>query len=415
MDQNRYAVGVDVGTGSVRVVMLAVPAGGTDEGAPLTIIGVGQQPSEGLRKGVVTDVNLAARSIDRAVAEAEQVSGNNVDAATVSINGTNITGMQSHGTVTVSQDTPIGEAEINRVVQAATQVKLQSNYEIIDVTPHLFSVDGQEGVRDPIDMTGIRFETDVYMVTAQTPYIKSLDLVTERADVHPIKSYVPAGMAAALVALTNKQKENGVVAIDIGYATTNIAVYEEGDIVDIKVIPVGSQNITADLATGLRCDLDVAEQIKIKHAVASPDLRRGGEKTVSVSTGEGAPRQTYQTKIIDEIVASRVDELLEQVNKELKRIHRANNLPGGAVLTGGGANLRGIDDFAREVLGLNTKVYRPHGYHGIADKVNDPAWATALGLAQLSIEGGTWTENAEPSRGGLSGLFAKIGGLFGGH
>ncbi len=411
MDQNRYAVGVDVGTGSVRTVVADVPAGNSED-APLTIRGVGQQRSEGLRKGVVVDANRAARSIDRAVGEAEKVSGKKIDDATVSINGMTITGMSSHGTVTVNQGTPIGEPEINRVVQAATQIKLKPNYEIIDVTPHLYSVDGQEGVRDPIDMTGVRFETDVYMVTAQTPNIKSLDLATERAEVRPIKSYVPAGMAAALVALTDKQKENGAVTIDIGYSTTSVVVYEEGDMIDIKVLPVGGQNVTADLASGLRCDLDTAEKLKVKHAVASPDLRRSSEKTVSLPMGEGALKQSFPTELIDMIVAARMSELLELVNKELKRIHKANNLPGGAVLTGGGANLRGIDDLARDILQMNTKVYHPRGYGGISDKVNDPAWATALGLVRLSIESGAWANEPEPSRGGL---FAKISGLFGGH
>lgn len=413
MEQNRYAVGVDVGTGTVRVVMGALPQGETDDSTQITIVGVGEAPAAGMRKGVVVDANRAASSIDRAVGEAEKVSGADINDATIGINGSSITGMSSHGMVTVDQSRPIGEPEISRVVDAATQVKLQPNRQIIDVTPHTYIVDGQDGVRDPVGMTGIRFETDVYMVTAQMPNIKNLDLAAERAMVRPQKAYVPVGMAAALMALSDKQKENGAVLIDVGHSTTNVVVYEEGDIIDIRVLPVGSNNITADLAIGLKCDLDTAEKVKTLHAVASPDLRRGNETTVAVRLSDGAPKQEFSTELIDEIVAARLDELFELVSRELKRIHRAGSLPGGAVLSGGGANLRGIDNFVRDALGMNTSIYRPKGYRGIGDKIKDPAWATALGLMRLSAESGALTEEGSSHSGGLGGLFTKLGGLFG--
>ena len=416
MNENRYAVGIDIGTSAVRVVIGSLPTGDQaqgdiDQSPEITIVGVGSQPAQGMRKGTVVDINKVAIAVDKAIGSAEMMSGLNVEEAVVSVNGTHIEGMSSRGLITVDQSRPIGPAEVDRVVDAAAKVKMSSNREIINVTPHTFTVDSQEGVRDPIDMSGVRLESDVYMVTAMTPHIKNLDQVSEKAMLKPIRPYSPAGLAAANIALTDRQKENGCVMVDIGHSTTNLVVYEEGDVIDIKVLPVGSNNITTDLAVGLQTDLDIAERIKVEHAVASPQLRRGNEPTVAirVSNGQVQKKLEFQTELIDEIVEARLSELFDLINRELRRIKRQANLPGGAVLTGGGANLRGIVDFAKVALQMNASAFKPHGYKGVTDQIKDPSWTTALGLLEFSIDAGVNMGGAEPTK---SGLLGKIASLF---
>lgn len=417
MNENRYAVGIDIGTSAVRVVIGSLPTGDQaqgdiDQSPEITIVGVGSQPAQGMRKGTVVDINKVAIAVDKAIGSAEMMSGLNVEEAVVSVNGTHIEGMSSRGLITVDQSRPIGPAEVDRVVDAAAKVKMSSNREIINVTPHTFTVDSQEGVRDPIDMSGVRLESDVYMVTAMTPHIKNLDQVSEKAMLKPIRPYSPAGLAAANIALTDRQKENGCVMVDIGHSTTNLVVYEEGDVIDIKVLPVGSNNITTDLAVGLQTDLDIAERIKVEHAVASPQLRRGNEPTVAIRVGNGQVQKKleFQTELIDEIVEARLSELFDLINRELRRIKRQANLPGGAVLTGGGANLRGIVDFAKVALQMNASAFKPHGYKGVTDQIKDPSWTTALGLLEFSIDAGVNMGGAEPAK---SGLLGKIASLFG--
>ncbi len=421
MNENRYAVGIDIGTSNVRVVIGSIPAGGAHDGVSadeqtLTIVGVGSQPTQGMRKGTVVDINRVAMSVDKAIGAAEMMSGLNVSEAVVSINGSHISGMSSRGLITVDQSRPIGPAEIDRVVDAAAQVKMSPNREIINVEPHSFKVDNQEGVRDPVDMSGVRLEVEAYMVTALTPHIKNLDQVAEKALLKPVQPYTPAGLAAANIALTDQQKENGAVMIDIGHSTTNIVVYEEGDVIDIKVLPVGSNNITTDLAIGLKADLDVAEKVKIEHAVASSHLRRGNEPTVSVRIGNGQMQKKleFETELIDDIVEARLSELFELINKELKRIKRQANLPGGAVLTGGGANLRGIVDYAKVALQMNARLYKPQGYKGVTEQIKDPSWTTVLGLLEYSAEQGVSMGDGG-EHAGSGGLIGKILSLFGGR
>lgn len=417
MNENRYAVGVDVGTSTTRVVIGTLPVddGPAGDGA-LTIVGFGEQPNQGMRKGNVVDINKVATSLDKSIGASETMSGLNIGEGTVSINGSSLSGQSSTGLITVDQSRPIGNNEIDRVIDAATQVKMSPNRDIIDVTPRHFKVDDQDKVRDPIDMTGVRLEADIYMITALKPYINSLDQVCEKALLRPSRSYVPAPLAAAQIALTDQQKENGSILIDFGHSTTGIVVYDEGDIIDIKVLPIGSNNITSDLAIGLKADLDICEKIKLEHAVAAGNLRRGGESKTTVWTGEGQSRHRHEfdTEFIDEIVEARLEELYELINKELKRIHRRANLPGGAVLTGGGAKLRGLVDYTKSALSMNATLYRPTGYKGVSDKLKDPAWTTALGLLEVSADSAIDMDGQSEGAGGglFAGLSDKLHDLF---
>jgi cell division protein FtsA len=250
------------------------------------------------------------------------------------------------------------------------------------------------------------------MITALAPHLKNLEKVLGMTELPP-QRFILAGLAAARAVLTDNLRENGVILIDIGGTTTNIAVYEEGDLVHTAVLPIGSNNITNDLAIGLKTDLDIAEKVKIEHAVAAPELRRGASNKISVKVGSGAAARNLQfdAEIIDEVVEARLAEIFELVNHELKKIKRLAKLPGGAVLTGGGAKLRGIADYAREVLSMNAHVGHVPEFGGMGDKVAGPEFATAIGLMLIDFDSAP-NENTRRGGGMLSKIGAKIGGLF---
>lgn len=373
-ETSRYAVGLDVGTANVRVVVghLEDPAG-----AP-TIIGVASEPNTGMRKGTVVNLVNTAQAIDKALESVERMSGHQINGATVSINGSHIVGISSKGVIAVGAGgREINADDIARVEEAATVVQLPANREIIEVTPRSYQLDGQENIKDPIGMNGVRLEVDAHVITALAPHVKNLEKACEMTETKP-NSVMLAGVGAARAVLTDQQMENGALLVDIGSSTTNLVVFDEGDLQHIAVLPIGSNNITNDLAIGLRTDLDVAEQVKLQHAVAHSDLRRGKAEKVSVKVN--GQSHEFSTEDIDMIVDARLEEIFEQVNKELKSIGRAAKLPGGVVLTGGGAELKGVADYAKQALSLSSRIGKVSGLGGMQDQVETPAFATVVGL-----------------------------------
>lgn len=402
---SRYAVGIDIGTAAVRCVV-----GHVDGGAQIpTIIGIGTAVNGGMRKGVVVNLVSTAQAIDKALEEAERMSGHQIDGATISINGSHILGMTSRGVVAVgTQGHEINEDDLERVEEAATVVQLPANREILEVTPRSYQLDDQENIKDPIGMTGVRLEVDAHVITALGPNLKNLLKAAEMTQT-TVHHTVPAGLAAARALLSEQQMENGVVLVDIGGTTTNVAVYEEGDLQHIAVLPLGGVNITNDLAIGLKTDLDVAEQLKVEHAVALPSLRRSGQQAVSVKSNHET--HEFSTSDLDMIVDARLEEIFEHVNKELKNIGRAAKLPGGVVLTGGTAKMAGIAEYAKDALQLAARVGKASGYSGVAEKIDQPDFATALGLMLLDLEGASsLDENASHGKRRSPG---KPGGGFG--
>lgn len=380
-ENSRYAVGLDVGTTTVRCVV------GHVEGAQAlpTIIGVGESPNTGMRKGTVVNLVNAASAIDKALELAERMSGFQIASATVSVNGSHIIGMSSRGVIAVgATGHEITEDDLHRVEEAATVVQLPANREILEVTPRSYQLDGQDNIKDPIGMTGVRLEVDAHVITALSPHVKNLHKACEMTET-AAHTTVLAGLAAARAVVSDQQTENGVVLIDLGGTTTNIAVYEEGDLQHVAVLPVGSVNITNDLAIGLKTDLDVAEAVKLQHATAMPSQRKERKDTVSVKLD----KQTYECSVadIDMIVDARLEEIFELVNKELKSIGRAAKLPGGAVLSGGGAQMPGIAEYARHVLQISARVGHTAEFAGVSEKVAEPAWDTAVGLMLIDLEG----------------------------
>jgi cell division protein FtsA len=398
-EQSRYAVGLDVGTTTVRCVVGHVD--GT--GAP-TIVGVGTAPNSGMRKGTVVNIVNTAQAIDKALESAERMSGHQIAEATVSINGSHVVGVSSKGVIAIATSGhEIDESDLARVEEAATVMQLPANREILQVAPRSYQLDGQDNIKDPLGMSGVRLEVDAHVITALGPHVKNLIKACEMTQTH-VRRPVLAGLAAAKVALSQQLVENGVVLIDIGGTTTNIAVFEEGDLQHVGVLSLGSVNITNDLAIGLKTDLAVAEEIKLKHATA-----RAREAT-TIEITHNKEKLEFSTDLVDMIVDARLEEIFELVNKELGSIGKAAKLPGGAVLCGGGANLDGIAEYAKSALQLPARVIKLPDFGGVSESVKDPAFATALGLMLGDLEDGSYHVGPAEKSGG-SNFGASLRGV----
>lgn len=376
-ENSRYAVGIDVGTTTVRCLVAHID--GTT-GAP-TVVGVGSAPNSGMRKGTVVNLSGPAQAIDDALGEAERMSGYQVDAATISINGSHILSTHADGMIAVGGlDHEITTDDIHRIEEVATLGKVPANREILDVVPHAYKLDGQDNIKDPVGMTGTRLEVDAHVVSALAPHLSNLHKAAEAAKVLP-HGIVVAGIAAARAVLSEQQLENGVAVIDIGGATTNLAIYEEGDLQYSAVLPFGGINITNDLAIGLKTDPEIAEKVKIEHASAVARKDNSG-----VNIDNAGEIITFQTDDIDEIVEARLEEIFDGIQAELKRAGRAGKIPGGVVLTGGTAKLKDLSEYAKKALGLAARVGKTTGYGGVADGVDSPEFATVVGLMLIDSE-----------------------------
>ena len=376
-EQSRYAVGIDVGTTTIRCVVGHVdPATGTP-----TIVGVGQAPNSGMRKGTVVNLSGPAHAIDQALGDAERMSGHEVNDATISVNGSHILSTKADGMIAVGMaDHEITAEDLRRLEEVATTGKVPANREILEVVPFSYTLDGQGGVKDPIGMTGTRLEILANVVSAMGPYISNLQKASELATVAP-NAMVPSAMAAAKAVLNESQIESGVAVIDMGGATTSVAVFEEGDLQYVGVVPMGGANITNDLAIGLKTDPEIAEKVKIQHGVAVARKENEG-----VSIKQDNEILTFNTSEIDEIVEARLEEIFELVNVELKKAGRAGQLPSGVVLVGGTSNLKAIAEFAKEHLGVAARMGKATGFGGVADDIDKPQFATAVGLMLIDAE-----------------------------
>lgn len=398
-------VGLDIGTSTVRCVV-----GTRDPSDPgtISVIGHGSAPNQGMRKGVVMHIDDAAEAIIQAITEAERISGVQIHQATVNVNGGHVTGLNSRGVIAISgTNHEITIEDRERVEEAATIVKLPPNREIVQVFAKNYRLDGQDNLKDPVGMHGVRLEVDCHIVTAASPNLRNLDLALEKAQVRP-QHHTVSALAAAEAVLDRKQKEAGTCVIDIGAGTTNLSVIEDGEIQHVAVIPMGGTHITNDLAIGLKTDLEVAEAVKLKHARLGDDV----DKPLRVVVDDAA--HNFSGGMVNMIVEARVEELLEYVEKELQRIHRSRKLPGGVVIAGGTAVLPGLAEFARDKLQLPARIGKVRGLAGLVDTVDTPAFATAAGLMLLDILLTPYVGEQAVSNQAFGGnLSASLGRLFG--
>jgi cell division protein FtsA len=374
-DKNpNYYVGIDIGTSAIKCVV------GTDNAENPqypSIIAHSVVPNDGIRKGVVIHIDDVAEAIAAAVTEVERIAGVQIKGATVNINGSHVTGLNSHGVIAISSaDKQITTEDCNRVEEAATIMQLPANKEIVQVFAKGYTLDGLTDIKDPIGMTGVRLEVDSHIVTASSPSLKNLYIALDKAKIN-INHLTVSSLASAEVVLSRQQKESGTILLDIGSSTTNLVVIEDGEIQHVAVIPVGGANITNDLAIGLKTDIDIAEQVKIKH-VNLKDKDKASEWEIDMKyQGEN---YTFSLPDIKMIVEARLDELFEFVNKELHKINKARKLPGGVVIVGGTSNLPGIDVIAKEKLQLPARIGKINDLYGAIKEVEDPRFSSSIGL-----------------------------------
>jgi cell division protein FtsA len=370
-------VGLDVGTSAVRCVIGILDATNPNK---LSIIGHGHAPNTGMRKGIVAHVDDVTDAVAHAMAEAERISGVRIQGVTVNINGVHVNGINSKGVIAISAaNREITVEDRLRVEEAATIVQLPSNREIIQVFAQNYRLDGQENIKDPVGMHGVRLEVDAHIVTAATPNLRNLEMALDKAEVL-VHNRTLSGLAAAEAVLQRQQKEAGTVLLDIGAGTTNLVVLEDGEVQHVSVLPLGGQHITNDLAIGLRTDLDIAEAVKLQHANLSGSIPKR-----DVRIKAHGQEHIFKTEDIAMITEARVEELFEFVNKELVRIHKAHKLPGGVVLVGGTAKLPGIAEFAKDQLHLAARVGKLQPLSGLVDTVADSTYCTAVGLMILDM------------------------------
>ena len=381
MAKEQIFVGLDVGSTTIRVV---VGKQESELGTP-SIIGVGEAASSGIRRGVIVDIDEAVSSISEALEKAERMTGLSIDHAVVSVGGAQITSQESHGVIAVARaDGEITENDVVRVVDASQAISIPANREILHVIPKNFTVDGQTGIKDPVGMSGIRLEVDTQIIQASVPFIKNLTKCILQAGLE-IDDLVLAPLAAAQAVLTKKQKELGVALIDLGGGTSGLVVFEEGDLITSTILPVGSMHITNDLAIGLRTSVDTAEKVKLQYGQAEV---REVKKDIDIDLAKIDRQEEgkVSTKHIAEIIEARSEEIFDLINKELKKIGKDGQLPAGAILTGGGAKLPGIVELAKKHLRLPVSIGMPSSVTTVIDRVDDPSYATAVGLVSWANE-----------------------------
>lgn len=383
----RSVVGIDIGTH--QILALVAEIGDHNE---VRIVGVGRMPAKGIKKGVVVNVSQATEAISAAVDQAEQTSGYQIERAYVGVTGANITSRNSTGVVGVSRrDRGIGADDVDRVLEAAGAIVLPQNQELIHILPRTYTVDGQEGVRNPLGMHGFRLEVEAHVVMGSSTALQNLRKCVQGAGIH-IGELVLTSMAAGSAVLSENEKEMGVVLVDIGEGTADIAIFIDGTVWHTKSLPLGGEYITNDIAIGLRLPSQTAEEVKLSHGYAVANQVAEDERFTVSPYGEGSPVPIPRWKLA-EIVQARCEEILENVQQEIKRSGYDGLLPAGLVLCGGTAHLPGMRDLARAIFELPVQIGMPKGISGLTDKVSGPDAAVAVGLVKWTPmweEGGGW-------------------------
>lgn len=388
MPKFKIIAGLDIGTDSIKLLVVKRARGEKDFEVLCQI----SEPSFGVRRGVVVDVDSVSKIIHSTLSKAQAFTNQKINNVFVNVGGAHIFITDSQGAVAVSRaDQRISSEDINRVIQSAQTFSLPSNKEILEVFPQEFVVDGEKGIREPLEMTGIRLEAKVLAVCGFSPYLRNLTAAVLDSGV-VIEDLMPSALASARAVLTPKQKELGVAVLDIGAGTSDLAVFDEGNLVHLAVFPFGSGHITNDIAIGLRTNIDVAENIKREFGCCLFNKRTKKNisfqgpllRKINEETEEELPL-VFSQKILNEIIEARVCEIFDETNKELKKVARSGLLPAGVVLTGGGVKIKKIAELARSELRLPCRIGIPQNLMGLKE---EPSFATACGLVFQGMDSG---------------------------
>ena len=366
--------GLDVGSAAIRIAVGQV----TPEGE-VKILGVAESRSEGVNKGIIIDLEDTVSSISTCLDKIEKVVGLPVTHAYIGISGAHIISQESRGVIAVSRaDGEVKKDDVERVLEVARSMATPPNYEILHTIPRSFIVDNQPNIKNPIGMTGVRIEAEAQIILGLNSQIKNLNKCLYRAGVAE-EELVFTPLACSEAVLNKRQKELGVMVMNIGSTTTSLAVFEEGDILLVKVLPVGARYITNDIAIGLRIPLDLAESIKIAHGTAYPSSVSKSE-VINLKDLDNKEEGSFAKKEVAEIIEARCEEIFRMADKELQSINRSGKLPVGVILTGAGAHLSGLVELAKKIFKLPVSIGVPVGVVSEMEQTFDPSFSTAVGL-----------------------------------
>ncbi|MFZ4631981.1 MAG: cell division protein FtsA [Patescibacteria group bacterium] len=411
--KDNIIAGLDIGSTSIRLVIGQRITGVT--GDELQIIGAVSVPTAGVSRGIVNSIEETTSSISACLEKAERLVGVPISRVWVGINDPHIKCERSKGVVAVGRsDGEINENDVNRAIEAARALAVPVNYEILHVIPIKFAVDNQGDIKDPIGMNGIRLEVETLIVQGLSTQIKNLTKAIYRTGLE-IEDLVLGPLAASEAVLSTKQKELGVAIVNLGSSTTSLAVYEERNLIHTAILPIGAEHITADIAIGLRCPINLAERIKREYGNAIPDnIDSKEEIDVSELVKEEEINDDISLisrKYVADIINARVEEIFEKVDNEFKRIDRSGMLPAGVIFVGGGASLDGLVESAKKRLRLPAAVGQAKNINVVIDKVRSPEFLTALGLVVWGSHGEGEVSGTKFSKS-LGGIFEKTKGLF---
>jgi cell division protein FtsA len=408
-DDEKLIVGLDIGTSKVLAIVGELTGNGEIE-----IIGVGHHPSRGMKKGVVVNIESTVQSIQRAVEEAELMAGCQIHSVYAGIAGSHIRSTNSHGNVAI-RDKEVGDFDIQRVIESASAMAIPADQKVLHVLPQEYIIDGQEGIREPIGMSGVRLESRVHIVTGAVSAVQNIVKCVRRCGLE-VDDIILEQLASSMAVLTDDEKELGVCLVDIGGGTTDISVYTEGAIRHTSVIPIAGDQVTNDIAVALRTPTPNAEEIKKKYGCALTQLA-AREETIEVpSVGDRPPRKlTRQT--LAEVIEPRIEELYGLVQAELRRSGFEDVIGSGIVLTGGSAKMEGMVDLAEEIFHMPVRLGVPQYVGGLKGVVQNPIFATGVGLVLYGARyraGGAYARAVQDSKG-VRGVVGRMKSWFQGN
>lgn len=399
VSQNRMIVGLDIGTSKVVAIVGEVSPEGK-----LEIVGIGSHGSKGLKKGVVVNIDSTVQSIQRAIEEAELMAGCQIQSVYAGIAGSHIRSMGSHGIVAI-RDGEVYQPDIERVIDAAQAVAIPADQKILHILPQEFIIDAQEGVKEPLGMSGVRLEAKVHLVTCAVNAAQNIEKCIKQCGLG-VDDIILEQLASSYSVLTEDEKDLGVCLVDIGGGTSDIAIFTEGAIKHTAVIPIAGDQVTNDIAMALRTPTQNAEEIKIKYACALASLA-GDNETIKVpSVGERDDR-SLSRQALAEVVEPRYEELFTLIQAELRRSGFEELIPAGVVLTGGTSKMEGVVELAEEIFHMPVSIGKPKQVSGLADIVRNPIYATAVGLLQYGVSQGGSTASSSSGLGDTESVWGK--------
>lgn len=411
-NERELIVGLDIGTSKVVAIVAApnLDAGPNDNA--LDIIGIGSHPARGMKKGVVVNIESTVQSIQRAIEEAELMAGCQIHSVYAGIAGSHIRSLNSHGTVAI-RDKEVTQGDIDRVLDAAKAVHFPGDQQLLHVLPQEYIIDNQEGIREPIGMSGVRLEAKVHLITGAVSAAQNITKCIERCGLS-VDGIVLEQMASSFSVLEQDEKELGVCIVDIGGGTTDIAVFLDGAIRHTAVIPIAGDQVTNDIAVALRTPTQYAEEIKMKYACALRQLAREDETIEVPSVGDRPPRQLSR-QTLAEVVEPRYEELLMLVQAELRRSGFEPLLAAGVVLTGGSSKMEGVVELAEEVFHLPVRLGIPQHVGGLVDVIRNPIHSTGVGLLLFGHQDGAKVRNEINTGDGFKSMLTKMKSWFHGN